>query len=304
MTFGIVASLAVLLLQADQIKNLESKVPKDPVAAFQFNKEVAKFIEKNTISQPADFLRVGLLINVITFDYRWYRMKYELAITAAAKGSTEAESLLPAYWDRLMISLGRPIRFDVDKFSANDKWGEFFVVQKAPDIIVAVVTNPSKHRDIARESKDNTELQAIVDADQKARENFSKMTPAELEKMVEEDPKRNRRVREILQLGELHTSNDFANASLVLQHSSRFDGFQLAHELAVCSMLLGDKKTGRWLVGASYDRMLNSIGHDQRYGTQYGPEGFKQTDTQGICDNERLALGCPKLEEARKRVFK
>jgi len=121
----------------------------------------------------------------------------------------------------------------------------------------------------------------------------------------ERDDARNLRTREIIKAGELYTASDFANAALVMQHSARFSGYQTAHELAVCSMLLGDRGTGRWLIAATYDRMLGSIGHDQRFGTQYsgmaGTTTLVRVDSAGICDAERKALGCPTLEQAKNR---
>jgi hypothetical protein len=108
--------------------------------------------------------------------------------------------------------------------------------------------------------------------------------------------------------GELRTAADFANASLVMQHSARFSGYQTAHELAVCAMLLGDRGTGRWLIAATYDRMLGSVGHEQRFGTQYSggpgqPATMQPVDTAGICDAQRTALGCPTLEQAKNRTL-
>src|SRR6185436_1921947 len=121
----------------------------------------------------------------------------------------------------------------------------------------------------------------------------------------ERDNARNLRTREIIAAGELRTAADFSAASLVMQHSSHFSGYQIAHELAVCSMLLGDRGRGRWLIAATYDRMLGSIGHDQRFGTQYhgygsgGASVLGLVDTAGLCDAERKALGCPTLEESK-----
>jgi hypothetical protein len=63
---------------------------------------------------------------------------------------------------------------------------------------------------------------------------------------------------------------------------------------------------GRWLVAATYDRMLHSVGHEQRFGTQgavmalgNNKPHLAETDETGICDAERLALGCPTLAAKR-----
>ena len=51
--------------------------------------------------------------------------------------------------------------------------------------------------------------------------------------------------------------------------------------------------------------MLGSVGHDQRFGTQYsgmaGTTTLVRVDSTGICDTERKALGCPTLEQAKNR---
>jgi hypothetical protein len=168
-----------------------------------------------------------------------------------------------------------------------------------------VLRDLEKARGVAKSVPRNADLKNIVDADQADRRNWNQLTPAEMKATGERDTARNRRTREIIQAGELHTASDFANAALVMQHSAGFSGFQTAHELAVCSMLLGDRGTGRWLIAATYDRMLGSIGHDQRFGTQYrgmgGTTTLVRVDTAGICDAERKALGCPTLEEAKNR---
>jgi len=146
------------------------------------------------------------------------------------------------------------------------------------------------------------EILTIKEADQAVRQtDWSTLTEEQRKAIMDGDRQRNARIREIVATGDVRTANDFARASLVMQHSARFAGYQLAHELAVCSLLLGDRQSGRWLVAATYDRMFGSVGLDQRFGTQYGPGGLMHVDEAGICDAQRKALGCPTLAEARAR---
>lgn len=273
-------------------------------AGIAFTREVAAYINKSELATADEFYRASKLMTLRFFDYRTNRVRYELLLTAAAKGSEEAEKELGNVWDTTMLTLGQPMRIDRGEMVAKNPGSDYFRLERAPDVILAVFAEPAKRREIASQSKDNAEMQEIVDADQKARQNFTKMTSEQMKAMADSDHARLVRTQEIVGSLALHTANDFANAALVMQHSVTFNGYRLAHELAVCSMLLGDKKTGRWLVAASYDRMLGSLGHDQRFGTQYDPGGFKITDELGICDAERTALGCPTLEEAKARVFK
>ena len=226
-------------------------------------------------------------------------MKYELLLSAIAGGDRQSEKLVPDAWDTLLYSVGRPKRMGPLSAWANQSLWE---VDLAPSCVRQILLHPDIARKRASAAKNDLEMQKIVDADQAAREHFSlKMTMKQVQEMMAADETRNRRTREIVAEGKRKTSDDFANAALVMQHSSKFSGFQLAHELAVCATLLGDRKVGRWLVAATYDRMLNSIGFDQRFATQYIEIGFAPVDERGICDNERLALGCPTLDSARKR---
>ena len=120
--------------------------------------------------------------------------------------------------------------------------------------------------------------------------------------MMAADAARNGRIQAIVAHGDLHTANDFSRASLVMQHSSKFSGYELAHELAVASLILGDRKLGRWLVAATYDRMLLSAGLDQRFATQSADYGLRDVDEAGLCESERRALGCKTLAQMRQLV--
>jgi hypothetical protein len=188
---------------------------------------------------------------------------------------------------------------------------ERLAVDPTPAVIKSVYAHPAEARAAAARSTSNPEIQETVNADQAPRKgDWSKLTDAERQAMGNADFQRATRIRLIVAAGQLRTASDFANASLVLQHSSTFAGYELAHELAVCALLLGDRSLGRWLVAATYDRMLNSVGHDQRFGTQGAlmlPHETKpqlgRTDESGICDNERLALGCPTLAAKRANFY-
>jgi hypothetical protein len=180
----------------------------------------------------------------------------------------------------------------------------------APECVAAVYKDPAQAAKKAAAANNNAEVKAIRDADQKVRQDWSKLSTADMQRVGEEDRARAVRIRAIIGAGGLRTASDFANASLVLQHSEAFAGYELAHELAVCSLVLGDRGMGRWLVAATYDRMLGSVGLDQRFGTQ-GEITFSssakptvaETDERDICDNERLALGCPTLAAKRANFY-
>jgi hypothetical protein len=285
---NVVACLALAsaaLAHAQSLSDFEARIPKnqnDYPALMKFAQEVGKWIETNKLTSAEDFRRAAKLTPANLNDFRTRRVPYELLLVAAAKDDREAEKLLPDAWDSLLASLGRPIRIDRNGWVAKMHNPDFMQLDPAPPCIQAILRNPDQSRKSAGNAKDNAEMKKIVDDDQSVRQNFSNLTEDQLKAMMAADHQRNVRTREIVLAGDLHTANDFANASLVMQHSAAFLGYELAHELAVCSMLLGDRKSGRWLIAATYDRMLNSVGHDQRFGTQYSMEGHKRTDETAI----------------------
>jgi hypothetical protein len=271
---------------------------------------VVRLVDGNTLSNGDDFYRAAQLAAGPFYEFRPFRMRYELMLAAAAKGNEKAEHFLPAYWDALLQTLGRPLRFDVGNDIQRRPSDDSLALDPAPISIQTVMLHPSEARRAAAGAASNAEAQSIVDADQSIRKAWNQLTAAEIEVVAREDHLRNVRIRDITNAGALHTATDFANAALVMQHSSGFAGYELAHELAVCSMLLGDRGPGRWLVAATYDRMLRSVGHDQRFGTQGAVMAFgetkphvAETDETGICDAERLALGCPTLAAKRADFY-
>lgn len=296
------ATVGAKLTELESRAATENSFP-SPNPAFQ--REVVQLIEISTLSSGEDFFRAANLV-ASTSDFRSARMRYELMLAAVARGEKRAESLLADSWDMLLNTLGRPLRFDASGLVAKNPGNDAFSLDAAPVVIAEVWRHPEEARAAAANANNNAEVQQIVDADQAVRAHFEKLTQEELREMQNADQKRNVRIRAIVAEGGLHTPQDFANASLVLQHSAAFAGYQQAHELAVSALLLGDRKLGRWLVAATYDRMLNSVGHDQRFGTQgtiiAGKPILRETDESGICDEERLALGCPTLA-AKKANF-
>ena len=178
----------------------------------------------------------------------------------------------------------------------------------APKSIVLVLANPERARRAAATKTPSQEIEKIVTADQAARaSDWSKLTQAQLEAIQKGDAQRKARVLQLLKAGKVVTFQDFERASLVMQHGHGWSDYVIAHELAMCSLLLGSKKSA-WLCAATYDRLLGSAGYRQRFGTQYSSDGngpFKHdpVDTRGINDAMRKALNCPTLKEASERKF-
>ncbi len=282
----------------DELEALAPKEWKNPAAITASHARVIALIETNTLQSGPDFQRAAMLLAFHLGEFRIVRMQYELTLAASAKGDAAAGKALAIVWDLLMGQISRPHRFDFHGWAQKNP--EFADFDPSPACIQAVWRDPAAARTAVNSVTDNPEILAIRDADQADRKaDWNNRTAEEREATMARDKARNARMREIIATGEVRTANDFARAALVMQHSARFDGFRLAHELAVASMLLGDRGTGRWLTTATYDRMLRSVGLDQRFGTQRGPDGPVRVDESGICDNQRTALGCPTLAQAR-----
>ena len=105
--------------------------------------------------------------------------------------------------------------------------------------------------------------------------------------------------------GRLHTATDYFRAAVVFQHSA--DDIRLAHALATIATTLdpGDGRA-RWLVAASWDRLLMQRLQPQWYGTQYQDSGdgvflFPIADG-AVDDEERRRMDVPTLGEARARL--
>lgn len=260
--------------------------------------DVTALAGSNTLTTAEEFHRAAKLAVLDNNEYRMARIRYELLLAAVAKDRGEAEAdLLPA-WNNLLRVLARPMRTDYRGYAALNPG--VFTVEAAPACIAAVWQDPAAARTAAATAQSNAEVKSIVDADQAARQNWTNRTPEERQATMEADRARNVRMREIIAAGGLHTAADYFNAALVMQHSAGFPGYQLAHELAVCSLLLGDRASGRWLSTASYDRMLRSVGHDQRFGTQQTMAGPPlRVDEEGISDHVRQALGILPLAALR-----
>jgi hypothetical protein len=281
-----------------------SKAPNYDFAKLtQVNEAVFALAEKDAIRTPADFLRASSLISGLRGNFDVIRVKHELCLAALAGGDKGARQEIKKTWDALLISTGREQRVGTMLIPDMEK----FKVSPAPKSVRNVLMDPDKAKVAADMAKSDPEVTKICADDQAAREgDFTKFTPKQMEDMSKGDRKRLARIKQLLEQGRVVTSEDFDHASLVLQHGQSWKDYSLAHELSICSLLLDSRKSP-WLAAATYDRMLESGGYRQRFGTQYHGIGGKfvlsRVDTEGIGDAERKAMRCPTLEEARNRKW-
>ncbi len=304
-------ALLTVLAQATSLDDIEravqaasKKSPPDFEALTKANEDIAHLLEQNQLSTADQFFRAQKIFTIGRMRFDRTRVRHELTLAALASGSKEARATAKQTWDQFLVSVSRPQRIGTMTFSKEP----MFRIEKAPKSVVDVFQDPDKALERAQAAKDNDEVTKICDADQKEREgDFSKFTAKQMNEMREHDAVRLKRTIEILNQGKIVTINDFDHASLVLQHGGYWNDYCLAHELSICSLLLGNQKAA-WLAAATYDRMLESGGFHQRFGTQYSSEGnspFKldPVDTEAVGDAERKAMHCPTLEEAKNRKW-
>lgn len=152
---------------------------------------------------------------------------------------------------------------------------------------------------------DNAELKKLFDSDQADRNGSAFRT--EPGAVAARDEQRREAALEFVKDGALHSARDYFHAAMIFQHSAQ--NIDLAHALStVASYLDPENKQYRWLMAASWDRMLVRRVQPQWYGTQF------QSDERGIflfpladnavTDAERAEMGVPPLDEARAMVIR
>lgn len=303
--------LALVLSLQSPLDLLETRfkaalAARDFKSHFDINTEVFKLLERNQLSTAEEFFRAANLVSDPQMELEVSQVRHELALAATALGKQEVHVLLRSTWDMLQVSAGRGQRFGTIKAPGYDGPGQRFQTVPAAMSVRLVLEDPAKAIQRGRIARSNEDIKKIVDADQAVRTaDFSKMTIKQHEEMQEGDRKRLQAIYRLLKDGKVVTSEDFDRASLVLQHGGVWADYAVAHELAMCSLVLGNKKAA-WLACATYDRMLRSAGYPQRFATQYGglvgmPMSLQRYDPHGIGDAERKVMGAPTLEEAKQR---
>jgi hypothetical protein len=123
---------------------------------------------------------------------------------------------------------------------------------------------------ITASAQSNPELLKLYNEDQKDREKGVSMTKADLDAIAGNDAGRRKRVREMLQAGEVKTPEDYDRAAFIFQHGSEPSDYLLAHVLGMTAMAV-DAGPGRWISTATLDRYLKSTGKPQIFGNDLAP---------------------------------
>ncbi|WEK00204.1 MAG: hypothetical protein P0Y59_00445 [Candidatus Sphingomonas phytovorans] len=147
---------------------------------------------------------------------------------------------------------------------------------------------------------DDPSMTLIFDADASARSTGIANNPS----IREDDEKRRTLTKALIDAGKLSSGNDFFHAAIIFQHGSSPQDFLLAHILASASVARGNSDA-IWIVAASLDRYLQSIGQPQVLGTQFRGIGGQPTqepfDKDLISDALRAALHVPSLVEQEEQ---
>ena len=304
---ALVISLTLAFAGHDRLAVLESRAEAAQSLPYnqrlkvgsEINSELDGLISNDELKTGEDFRRAA---NAYTArdpsDFRVVQAKYECTLVAVALGDAPARDLLAKRWDEFQIASGRPLRLETIDWrhiprlpSPKSILDNFTQLERSPGEL------------------DHPEMRKIMEEDQSDREkmmNSQTFDPSLAGQIAKNDDIRIRRTKELLESGALKSANDFWNASLVFQHGKFFDSYLIAHELAVCSLLLGNQKSA-WLCGATYDRMLNNSGRPQRFVTQYqtSPTGEYELawyDTNRINDSMRKATSGVTLQQAIDRA--
>lgn len=126
--------------------------------------------------------------------------------------------------------------------------------------------------------------------------------------LAKADQLRRNMVRNLLDTGELRTTDDFTRAAFVFQHGNSKDDFLLAHTLALAALARGDKGAA-WIAATSLDAYLQSIGQPQVLGTRFVIENGVASpkaafDSQLIPQQLRQQIGVPSLEVGAQQFLK
>lgn len=164
-------------------------------------------------------------------------------------------------------------------------------------LIVAVT--PS-HAQVA----DNPELASIHRDDQLARADAANI---DWSVVAREDAERRARVLALMRDGALRTARDHYHAAMVFQHGSTLEDIRTAHALSSLAATLAPDETGyRWLVAASWDRIMTTQLQPQWYGIQFRSDEaglFLYPVADGaVGDPERARMGVPPLAEIQAGI--
>lgn len=151
-------------------------------------------------------------------------------------------------------------------------------------------------------SRDCKELFDLFMEDQTDRLPQTGESAVDWARVEERDRVRRAALQRLYAADKLKTGTDFYRGAVIMQHGKTPEDFLVAHEMATAALALG-RHGMKWMVAATQDRFLISIGRQQRYGTQYfaGETPGLCPVEEGVTDALRKTLNVPTLAEAREQ---
>jgi hypothetical protein len=256
---------------------------------------VLKMLEGDELGTATDFIRASVAYDDPQGFYETRCVQHIFAMMALSLGAPDAASNLERTWDSLMISMGQRQRFGYIKIPPPYPQLDKFKPDPIPAALRTVFDDPVAARAAAAKANDNAEIKQMVDADQKIREgtiDWKKLMDAH-----QQDLDRESRALQLIAKGVPKTANDFGSLGLVMQHSDDFLGYRTACELMMAAVLLGHSSTS--LLAATFDRMLVSLGHRQKLGTQFWAIGLAPLDPTGTNDRIRMQFGQMRMADLK-----
>lgn len=158
-----------------------------------------------------------------------------------------------------------------------------------------------------QEPLDNPQLASLFKGDQDDRRG-EPSAPPDWTSLQARDATRHAQLMELLQRGSIRTANDHARAAMLLQHGDPAESIRLAHAMATIAYAMAPaNKDARWLMAASWDRLMVRLDRPQWFGTQFnrigdtGPWTMDPIDDR-VTDAERATYFVLPLAEMRKRL--
>ncbi len=224
------------------------------------------------------------------------RQHYELLLAAVALGDEPAARYIDRAWDGLVTATGRRPRVSKGQVPG---YAEGHVAAPTAQVVRTVMAKPLACRDRAAFLPSHSQLKRMWEADQICRnQDWKTMAPVQREASVWATWRRRKALRRLLDRVALLNAADMIRAAQVMQLGNWYEDNALAHELAVCAMLLAPG-ADQGLLAQTYDRLLWTMGQPQRLGTQRQNSGEPViTDSSGFNDTLRKAFG--QLPRARE----
>lgn len=126
-------------------------------------------------------------------------------------------------------------------------------------------------------------------------------------KIAAHDKAHYERVLDLMRQDKLTTGDEFYYAAMIMQHGKDQKDYMLAHIFAMAAAQRGNK-AAVWLSAASFDRLMQSAGQPQVFGTQFfckANEPYVISEPMEptlITDSVRKAFNVPSLEQNKQRL--